>query len=241
MLGSLRSQVSLVFFVLIFPFDLFLPFFILFYFILNSIFIFTTPYFLIASFGFISIINFQEVYSSNSRSHLVPTSPALLYQSTLRRFFTSSAVSDYLHLSASFQQLHHLRLPLWLPIYLPPLSPPHPHLASLLSYPPSTHRQHYFPPILSYRMARGPSSEQSSTTTTLSANPLISVLNSPTASSSPSPEPSTSTMVGRKNTMRSPQADISASVTYTPTTHRISKAKKGKRVHACEFPGCTKV
>ena len=30
-------------------------------------------------------------------------------------------------------------------------------------------------------------------------------------------------------------------VTYTPTTHRISKAKKGKKVHACEFPGCTKV
>ena len=29
-------------------------------------------------------------------------------------------------------------------------------------------------------------------------------------------------------------------VTYTPTTHRISKAKKGKKVHACEFPGCTK-
>ncbi|KAL4788205.1 hypothetical protein BJX76DRAFT_200205 [Aspergillus varians] len=30
-------------------------------------------------------------------------------------------------------------------------------------------------------------------------------------------------------------------ITYTPTTHRISKAKKGKRVHACEFPGCQKV
>ncbi len=30
-------------------------------------------------------------------------------------------------------------------------------------------------------------------------------------------------------------------VTYTPTTHRISKAKKGKKVHACEYPGCTKV
>lgn len=29
--------------------------------------------------------------------------------------------------------------------------------------------------------------------------------------------------------------------TYTPTTHRVSKAKKGKRVHACEFPGCDKV
>lgn len=30
-------------------------------------------------------------------------------------------------------------------------------------------------------------------------------------------------------------------VTYTPTTHRVSKAKKGKRVHVCEFPGCGKV
>lgn len=30
-------------------------------------------------------------------------------------------------------------------------------------------------------------------------------------------------------------------ITYTPTTHRISKAKKGKKVHACEFPGCPKV
>ncbi|OQE24314.1 hypothetical protein PENSTE_c007G01207 [Penicillium steckii] len=99
-------------------------------------------------------------------------------------------------------------------------------------------------------MARGLSSEQSSSstaTTTLSAAHLITVLNSPTGSSSSSPEPSltqtsTSTMVGRKNTMRhSPQAEIPAPVTYTPTTHRISKAKKGKRVHACEFPGCSKV
>jgi hypothetical protein len=29
-------------------------------------------------------------------------------------------------------------------------------------------------------------------------------------------------------------------VIYTPTTHRISKAKKGKPVHYCEF-GCGKV
>lgn len=36
-------------------------------------------------------------------------------------------------------------------------------------------------------------------------------------------------------------AHIPLPVTYTPTTHRISKAKKGKRVHACEFPGCNKV
>ena len=30
-------------------------------------------------------------------------------------------------------------------------------------------------------------------------------------------------------------------ITYTPTTHRISKAKKGKKVHNCTFPGCPKV
>jgi hypothetical protein len=48
-------------------------------------------------------------------------------------------------------------------------------------------------------------------------------------------------MVGRKNVRRSPQANASMPVTYTPTTRRISKAKKGKRVHACEFPGCNKV
>ncbi|KAM0800849.1 hypothetical protein BDR22DRAFT_850808 [Usnea florida] len=30
-------------------------------------------------------------------------------------------------------------------------------------------------------------------------------------------------------------------ITYTPTTHRISKAKKGKKVHACEYPGCSKI
>ncbi|KAL4892590.1 C2H2 finger domain protein [Aspergillus ambiguus] len=35
--------------------------------------------------------------------------------------------------------------------------------------------------------------------------------------------------------------EIPLPITYTPTTHRISKAKKGKRVHACEFPGCNKV
>ena len=35
--------------------------------------------------------------------------------------------------------------------------------------------------------------------------------------------------------------DQTGEITYTPTTHRISKAKKGKKVHACEFPGCTKV
>lgn len=30
-------------------------------------------------------------------------------------------------------------------------------------------------------------------------------------------------------------------VAYTPTTHRVSKAKKGKKVHVCEHEGCGKV
>ncbi|KAJ5819826.1 Zinc finger C2H2 [Penicillium riverlandense] len=36
-------------------------------------------------------------------------------------------------------------------------------------------------------------------------------------------------------------ADMSPPITYTPTTHRLSKAKKGKRVHVCEYTGCKKV
>src|SRR5436190_23363336 len=36
-------------------------------------------------------------------------------------------------------------------------------------------------------------------------------------------------------------SETGPAVTYTPTTHRVSKAKKGKRVHLCEFPGCNKV
>jgi hypothetical protein len=44
------------------------------------------------------------------------------------------------------------------------------------------------------------------------------------------------------STMRSSSSTnvFEGPITYTPTTHRISKAKKGKRVHACEFPGCNK-
>ena len=41
--------------------------------------------------------------------------------------------------------------------------------------------------------------------------------------------------------MRRSSIPLEAPLTYTPTTHRVSKAKKGKRVHACEFPGCNKV
>ncbi|KAL8668083.1 MAG: hypothetical protein Q9202_000061 [Teloschistes flavicans] len=45
---------------------------------------------------------------------------------------------------------------------------------------------------------------------------------------------------GSSTTMTGP-SDPTGEVTYTPTTHRISKAKKGKKVHACEHPGCNKV
>ena len=43
------------------------------------------------------------------------------------------------------------------------------------------------------------------------------------------------------STMRTSSTPFEGPLTYTPTTHRISKAKKGKRVHACESPGCGKV
>lgn len=46
---------------------------------------------------------------------------------------------------------------------------------------------------------------------------------------------------GSMSSMRTSSAPLEGPVTYTPTTHRISKAKKGKRVHACTFPGCNKV
>ncbi|KAL8833216.1 MAG: hypothetical protein Q9170_004411 [Blastenia crenularia] len=45
---------------------------------------------------------------------------------------------------------------------------------------------------------------------------------------------------GSSTSMTAP-LDPTGEVTYTPTTHRISKAKKGKKVHVCEHPGCNKV
>ena len=50
-----------------------------------------------------------------------------------------------------------------------------------------------------------------------------------------------STQVDTASIMRNPPAPVEVPITYTPTTGRVSKAKKGKRVHACEFPGCGKV
>lgn len=46
---------------------------------------------------------------------------------------------------------------------------------------------------------------------------------------------------GRGSIMMPGSLSQGEEITYTPTTHRISKAKKGKKVHACEYPGCTKV
>ncbi|OQE43676.1 hypothetical protein PENCOP_c003G02890 [Penicillium coprophilum] len=82
-------------------------------------------------------------------------------------------------------------------------------------------------------MARGSSGR--------SPNHIVSVLNSPSISSSSSPEPQLASSMARKNMRQSSQDDTTMPVTYTPTTHRISKAKKGKRVHACQYPGCGKV
>lgn len=46
---------------------------------------------------------------------------------------------------------------------------------------------------------------------------------------------------GRGSMQPATQAIPADEITYTPTTHRISKAKKGKKVHNCTFPGCPKV
>ncbi|KOS40592.1 hypothetical protein ACN38_g8561 [Penicillium nordicum] len=78
----------------------------------------------------------------------------------------------------------------------------------------------------------------------LSPNHIVSVLNSPSvsSSSSPEPQPASKSNMGRKTSMRTTSpADGTMPVTYTPTTRRISKAKKGKRVHACQYPSCGKV
>jgi hypothetical protein len=43
------------------------------------------------------------------------------------------------------------------------------------------------------------------------------------------------------NSSMPPVIGLGEEITYTPTTHRISKAKKGKKVHVCTSPGCGKV
>ncbi|KAI9735926.1 MAG: hypothetical protein M1834_001392 [Cirrosporium novae-zelandiae] len=64
----------------------------------------------------------------------------------------------------------------------------------------------------------------------------------PTSSASGSFGPHDSSNEGESSTMQRPAVlDDGGPPTYTPVTHRISKAKKGKKVHACQYPGCTKV
>ncbi len=48
----------------------------------------------------------------------------------------------------------------------------------------------------------------------------------------PTPQSGPSRVTMRQSPLQSTSAD---QPTYTPTTHRISKAKKGKRVHICDF------
>ncbi|KAE8349180.1 hypothetical protein BDV28DRAFT_141743 [Aspergillus coremiiformis] len=80
---------------------------------------------------------------------------------------------------------------------------------------------------------RNPSRPLASASSTSPAQNPSNNLKSP---SSPSGRKSTTTM-----RCTNVQADIPLPITYTPTTHRISKARKGKRVHACEYPGCHKI
>ncbi|QMW24937.1 hypothetical protein G4B84_000182 [Aspergillus flavus NRRL3357] len=100
-------------------------------------------------------------------------------------------------------------------------------------------------------MARGSAPGTETISTPHSPIHLSTVLNSPPNSSRTMPSTaSTSRTQNNKassrkttNTMRrtNTQTEIPLPITYTPTTHRISKAKKGKRVHACEYPGCNKI
>ncbi len=69
------------------------------------------------------------------------------------------------------------------------------------------------------------------------------------ASTTDDPTSSTTIQIGNTiDSRRTSASDMRPSLTpleaptkLTPITHRVSKAKKGKRVHACEFPGCNKV
>ncbi|KAE8145358.1 hypothetical protein BDV25DRAFT_164878 [Aspergillus avenaceus] len=105
-------------------------------------------------------------------------------------------------------------------------------------------------------MTRGSTSGTETISSSRSPAHLLTVLNTPHNNSNSMSSSSTSrrqgyntrssSMAGKKitGTMRqnsTQPAEIPLPITYTPTTHRISKAKKGKRVHACEYPGCNKV
>ncbi|KAJ9604155.1 hypothetical protein H2200_011678 [Cladophialophora chaetospira] len=106
--------------------------------------------------------------------------------------------------------------------------------STLLSDQPVTdrhHRQRDSPRPLS--SARSPTQD----TVASSRSPIVS-------DSPPSPieglAPGSSSRRESSSTMRTSSISLDAASSCTPTG-RISKAKKGKRVHACEFPGCGKV
>lgn len=77
-----------------------------------------------------------------------------------------------------------------------------------------------------------------STTETQIPNSVRQFLSEQQTTSLPS-TPTNSVHAGRR--CRARTGSVDTAITYTPATHRISKAKKGKRVHACQFPGCPKV
>ncbi|KAL8673609.1 MAG: hypothetical protein Q9168_001964 [Polycauliona sp. 1 TL-2023] len=105
------------------------------------------------------------------------------------------------------------------------------------------------------RQASTSSSDQSSATEDKSASrhprrrraSSSSGLPQPSVGSDPEPSrrrgSKQSSLGPRDKTSRGPLGNMSGSsdpaseVTYTPTTHRISKAKKGKKVHVCEHVG----
>lgn len=106
-------------------------------------------------------------------------------------------------------------------------------------YTPSTQQQSESPstPIVTDR--RRKQKDNSNHTPVVASNRSPTIPNSPlspidgVAFGSHSRRESTSTM-------RTSSISLEGHPTCTPTG-RISKAKKGKRVHACEFPGCGKV
>ncbi|KAJ5881328.1 uncharacterized protein N7473_012381 [Penicillium subrubescens] len=75
--------------------------------------------------------------------------------------------------------------------------------------------------------------------------PLPVCLDSPPSSTQYIPHTSTvSTRDSRQTSTskrRSRKTETSSSPSSASTENRVSKAKKGKRVHACEYPGCTKI
>jgi hypothetical protein len=73
-----------------------------------------------------------------------------------------------------------------------------------------------------------------------SLQPRIPIAGSPVPSSEGTAPGSNSHRQSSSSTMRTPTLSLEGTPTSTPTG-RISKAKKGKRVHACSFEGCGKV